>query len=61
MGATAWVVGTYSRPLALLCSLVAYAVALVLLRILTPEERSQLASLLPAPLRKALGGPAQPG
>jgi O-antigen/teichoic acid export membrane protein len=55
MGATAWAVGAYSRPLALLSSLVVYILALVLLRVLTPEERSQLTSLLPAPLRKALG------
>jgi O-antigen/teichoic acid export membrane protein len=54
MGATAWAVGAYSRPLALLSSLVVYVIALVLLRVLTPRERSQLASLLPAPLRKAL-------
>jgi O-antigen/teichoic acid export membrane protein len=53
-GATAWVVGAYSRPLALFSCLVVYLMALVLVRVLTPQERSQLASLLPVPLRKAL-------
>jgi O-antigen/teichoic acid export membrane protein len=54
MGATAWALDTYSRPLALLLCLVVYVIALVLLRVLTPEERSQLGSLLPASLRKGL-------
>ncbi|MGD8996740.1 MAG: oligosaccharide flippase family protein [Anaerolineae bacterium] len=60
MGAAAWAVGAYSRPLAVISSLLVYPVALVLLRILTPEERRQLASLLPASLRKALSR-AAPG
>ncbi|MGD9029378.1 MAG: oligosaccharide flippase family protein [Anaerolineae bacterium] len=58
MGAAAWAVGAYSGPLALIASLVVYVAAVILLRVLTHEERSQLASLLPAPLRKALGGVA---
>jgi O-antigen/teichoic acid export membrane protein len=61
MGATAWAVGAFSRPLALVSSLVAYAVALVVLRVLTPEERSQLALLLPPALRKVLGRAATGG
>jgi O-antigen/teichoic acid export membrane protein len=58
MGAAAWAVGAYSGPLALIASLVVYVAAVILLRVLTHEERSQLVSLLPAPLRKALGGVA---
>jgi O-antigen/teichoic acid export membrane protein len=61
MGATAWALGAYSRPLSLFLSLVVYVTALVLLRVLTPKERSQLASLLPAPLRKALNRAAPGG
>ena len=52
MGAAAWAVAPYSRPLALLISLVVYLAALVLLRVLTPEEWALLSPLLPAPLRK---------
>jgi O-antigen/teichoic acid export membrane protein len=55
MGATVWAVGTYSRPLGLVSSLVVYVLALFVLRVLTPEERRRLASLIPAPLRKAIG------
>jgi O-antigen/teichoic acid export membrane protein len=55
MGATVWAVGIYSRPAALLSSLVVYVLALFVLRVLTPEERRRLASLMPAPLRRALG------
>jgi len=51
MGATAWAVAAYSRPLALLASVIVYLAALVLLRVLTPEEWTILAPLLPAPLR----------
>jgi O-antigen/teichoic acid export membrane protein len=54
MGATAWLTSTYSRPLALLSSLVIYVVSLILLRALSAEERERLASLLPAPLRRAM-------
>ncbi len=53
MGAVAWAVGTYSRPAAVLSSPLVYVAALIVLRVLTPEERSQLVSLIPAPLRKA--------
>ena len=52
MGATAWAIAAYSRPLALLAALVVYPIALVLLRVLTPEERDMLAPLIPASLRR---------
>ena len=52
MGAAAWAVAFFSRPLALLVSLIVYLAALVLLRALTPEEWALLAPLLPARLRK---------
>jgi len=54
MGATAWAVALYSRPLALLAALAVYPIVLILLRALTPEEREMLAPLVPAPLRSAL-------
>jgi hypothetical protein len=54
MGMVAWVVATYSPPLALLVSLVVYLAALILLRALTPEEWKMLSPLLPAPLRRAM-------
>jgi len=52
MGATAWAIAAYSRPLALLAALVVYPIALVLLRVLTPDEREMLAPLIPASLRR---------
>ena len=52
MGAAAWALAAYSRPLALLVSPAVYLVALILLRVLTPEERGMLATLVPAPLRR---------
>jgi len=55
MGATAWLTGAISRPLALLSSMAVYVLSLILLRTLTAEERKRLASLLPAPLRRAIG------
>jgi O-antigen/teichoic acid export membrane protein len=55
MAATAWLIGADNWSLALLSSLVIYAVSLILLRALTAEERQRLASLLPAPLRRAIG------
>jgi O-antigen/teichoic acid export membrane protein len=55
MGATVRAVGTFSRPLGLLTGLVVYVLALFALRVLTPEERNRLASLIPASLRKAMG------
>jgi O-antigen/teichoic acid export membrane protein len=55
MGATVWAVGTYSRPLGLVSSVVVYVLALFVFRVLTPEERKRFASLIPAPLRKAMG------
>jgi O-antigen/teichoic acid export membrane protein len=58
MGATAWAMGYLNRPLALLVSLVVYALALTLLRVLTSEEKGQLASLLPPGVRRVLGTPA---
>jgi len=54
MGAVAWAVAAYSLPLALLAGLVVYPAALLLLRVLTPEEWATLAPLLPARLRKAV-------
>jgi hypothetical protein len=47
------VVSPFSRPLAILASIVVYLAALVLLRVLTPDEWSLLAPLVPAPLRRA--------
>jgi O-antigen/teichoic acid export membrane protein len=55
MGAAVWSVGMFSRPLSLLSGLVVYVLALFIFRVLTPEERSRIASLIPAPLRKAIG------
>jgi len=52
MGAAAWAVASFSRPLALLVGLIVYLAALVLLRVLTPEEWALLSPLLPAPLRQ---------
>ena len=54
MGATAWALASFSLLLALVASLVVYPMALVLLRALTPEERTLLAPLLPARLRKVV-------
>lgn len=53
MGSVVWGVSAISTPLALLAGVIVYPVALILLRVLTPEERAMLAPLLPAPLRKA--------
>jgi O-antigen/teichoic acid export membrane protein len=52
MAATAWAVSLFSRPLAIPASLVVYLAALVLLRVLTPEEWEVLGPLIPAPLRR---------
>jgi hypothetical protein len=52
MAAAAWVVSPFSRPLAILASIVVYLAALVLLRVLTPEEWEMLGPLIPAPLRR---------
>ncbi len=56
MGTVAWLLGSYSQPLALLLSLVIYVVLLVLIRALTAEERERLAALLPVPLRRVMEG-----
>jgi len=53
MAATAWVLSPFSRPLAIPASLVVYLAALVLLRVLTPDEWSLLTPLVPGPLRRA--------
>lgn len=53
MGATAWILHTLSRPLALLLSPVVYGLAVVALHVLTPEEKTRLISLVPLPLRRA--------
>jgi len=54
MGATAWAAGIYSRSLAVLLSPAVYLLAVALLRVVTPEERSRLTSLVPTPLLTAL-------
>ena len=54
MGAVAWAVAAYSLPLALLVGLAVYPAALLLLRVLTPEEWKVLAPLLPVRLRKVV-------
>jgi hypothetical protein len=54
MGAITWLTAIYSRWLALLVGPAVYVAALVFLRVLTPEEREMLASLLPAPLRRLM-------
>ncbi|MDY7077253.1 MAG: oligosaccharide flippase family protein [Chloroflexota bacterium] len=53
MGAVAQAVAAYSLLLALLVSLVVYLAALVLLRVLTPEEREMLLPLLPQRRRRS--------
>ena len=58
MGATTWAMGYLNRPLALLVSLIVYALALKLLRVLTAEEIGQLSSLLPPGVRRVVGTPA---
>ncbi len=55
MGVAVWAVGIYSQPIALPSSLGVYVLALFALRVLTPEEKNRFASLVPAPLRRALG------
>jgi O-antigen/teichoic acid export membrane protein len=57
MGAVAWAVAGFSRPLALVASLAVYLAGVLLLRVFTPEEWALLSQLLPAPLRRltALG------
>jgi hypothetical protein len=54
MAATAWAVGLFNRPLALVVSLVVYLAALILLRALTPEEWDMLGPLVPGPLRRMM-------
>jgi len=56
MGGAAWAVAPVTRIGAVAVGLVAYGVALVTLRILTPQERALLAPLVPARLRSALAG-----
>ncbi|MBU0703090.1 MAG: flippase, partial [Chloroflexi bacterium] len=51
MGAAAWMAASISIPLALLVSVAVYFLALLILRVLTPEELALLAPLLPARLR----------
>ena len=48
MGAVAWAVAPSSHLLALLAGLVVYALALLALRVFTPQERALLTPLLPA-------------
>jgi len=57
MGGAVWGVSLFSTALAFLAGVVVYAVALLLLRALTPEEWALLSPLLPARLRKALAAP----
>jgi len=47
MGAAAWAVALFSRPLAVVVGLIVYPLALILLRALTPEEWEMLAPLVP--------------
>lgn len=54
MGVAAWLLAPHSQPLALILSTAAYVLALILVRVLSAEERRRLASLLPAPLRRAV-------
>jgi O-antigen/teichoic acid export membrane protein len=54
IGATAWVMAAYSLLLAILSCVIVYFLALILLRILTPEEWEMLAPLVPPPLRGVL-------
>jgi O-antigen/teichoic acid export membrane protein len=54
MAATAWAVGLFNRPLALVASLVVYLATLILLRALTPDEWDMLAPLVPGPLRRMM-------
>nr|HID14447.1 flippase [Anaerolineae bacterium] len=54
MGTAAWALVAYSPSLALLGGLVVYLAALMLLRVLTPEEWALLAPLVPPPLRDVL-------
>jgi hypothetical protein len=52
MGAATWALASFSPALALLAGVIVYPVALILLRVLTPEEWEMLAPLVPARLRK---------
>jgi O-antigen/teichoic acid export membrane protein len=52
MASIAWAAAAYSRPLALLVSPAVYLVALILLRVLTPEEWALLAPVVPERLRR---------
>ncbi len=54
MGATAWLLVGHDRAMALSLSLAIYIISLILVRALTAEERRRLASLLPAPFRRAV-------
>jgi len=54
MGGVVWGVSALSPALALLVGVVAYPVALILLRALTPEEWAMLSPLLPARLRRTV-------
>ena len=51
MGAAAWMAASISIPLAFLVSVAVYLLALLILRVLTPEELALLSPLLPARLR----------
>ncbi len=54
MGGTAWTVGIHRPALAVVSSPIVYVLAVVVLRVLTPEEKKQLTSLIPMPVRRAL-------
>jgi O-antigen/teichoic acid export membrane protein len=54
MGAVAWALASFSLPLAILASVLAYGGALVVLRAVSPEEWEMLAPLIPAPVRRFL-------
>jgi len=55
MAAAAWLGARHNLPLALAGSIALYMIGLLLVRALTAEERERLSTLLPAPLRRALG------
>jgi O-antigen/teichoic acid export membrane protein len=55
MGAVAWALSPVSLALAIPAALVAYGLAVILLRVVTPEEWEMLAPLIPARVRGWVG------
>ncbi len=54
MGATAWLLSGQGQVVALCGAMVVYIASLVVMPVLTAEERERLMSLLPAPMRRAI-------